>query len=36
MILVVLAALMAIEAVAIILRGGSRRDPGGEVELVSA
>jgi carbon starvation protein len=35
-VLVILAALMAFEAVAILFRGGSRPDRGGEVELVSA
>jgi len=35
-VLVILAALMAIEAVVILLRGGSRPDRGAEVELVSA
>jgi carbon starvation protein len=35
-VLVLLAGLMAIEAVAILLRGGTRPDRGGEVELASA
>jgi hypothetical protein len=35
-VLVLLAALMAIEAVVLLLRGGSRPDRGGEVELASA